>query len=123
MTGRWLPGDSWFSQRRCGSCADPDHPLRETCNVRPIRQTYPGQVVESWSMHRRDLILAASALAAAPRLAVAATAPLVVLELFTSQGCSSCPPADALLTELAPHPGIVALTWHVDYWNNLGWRD
>jgi hypothetical protein len=74
-------------------------------------------------MHRRDLILAASALAAAPRLAIAATPPLVVLELFTSQGCSSCPPADALLTELALHPGIVALTWHVDYWNNLGWRD
>ncbi len=47
----------------------------------------------------------------------------MVLELFTSQGCSSCPPADALLTELAPHPNIVALTWHVDYWNNRAWRD
>jgi len=74
-------------------------------------------------MRRRELILTAGALAAAPRLAIAATAPLVVLELFTSQGCSSCPPADALLTELARRPDIVALTWHVDYWNNLGWRD
>ena len=74
-------------------------------------------------MRRRELILTAGALAAAPRLAIAATPPLVVLELFTSQGCSSCPPADALLTELARHPEIVALTWHVDYWNNLSWRD
>jgi hypothetical protein len=74
-------------------------------------------------MRRRDVILAAGALAVAPRMAIATAAPLVVLELFTSQGCSSCPPADALLTELAPHPGIVALTWHVDYWNNHAWRD
>ncbi len=46
-----------------------------------------------------------------------------VLELFTSQGCSSCPPADALLGELAEKPGIVALSYSVDYWNYLGWRD
>lgn len=47
----------------------------------------------------------------------------VVLELFTSQGCSSCPPADALLRELAKEPGVIALAYHVDYWNRLGWRD
>ena len=46
-----------------------------------------------------------------------------VLELFTSQGCSSCPPADALLAELAAKPGIVALSYSVDYWNYLGWHD
>ena len=46
-----------------------------------------------------------------------------VLELFTSQGCSSCPPADALLAELAKKPGIVTLSYSVDYWNYLGWRD
>ena len=73
-------------------------------------------------MHRRDLLLAAGALAVAPRT-LAAAAPIVVLELFTSQACSSCPPAEALLTELAQRPGVVALAWHVDYWNNLGWRD
>jgi hypothetical protein len=47
----------------------------------------------------------------------------VVLELFTSQGCSSCPPADAFLGELTQRPGVIGLAWHVDYWNNLGWRD
>lgn len=39
----------------------------------------------------------------------------MVLELFTSQGCSSCPPADALLRELAKEPGVIALAYHVDY--------
>lgn len=48
---------------------------------------------------------------------------LVVVELFTSQGCSSCPPADALLGELADNPNILPLAFHVTYWNNLGWRD
>ncbi|GIL41768.1 DUF1223 domain-containing protein [Roseiterribacter gracilis] len=47
----------------------------------------------------------------------------VVVELFTSQGCSSCPPADAVLADLAKRPGVIALAWHVDYWNNLGWKD
>jgi hypothetical protein len=45
------------------------------------------------------------------------------LELFTSQGCSSCPPADELLAVLGKKPGIVALSFAVDYWNYLGWQD
>lgn len=54
---------------------------------------------------------------------LSAEQPPLVVELFTSQGCSSCPPADAYLTELAVRPGVLALSMHVDYWNGLGWRD
>src|SRR5512147_2003593 len=55
--------------------------------------------------------------------AAAADAGPVVVELFTSQGCNSCPPADALLGELARRPDVLALALHVTYWNDLGWRD
>ena len=48
----------------------------------------------------------------------------IVVELFTSQGCSSCPPADAQVAELAERrPDLLALTFHVTYWNSLGWQD
>jgi len=80
-------------------------------------------------MRRRQILLTGLGAAVAPAAyicalpaAPAATQP-AVLELFTSQGCSSCPPADALLGRLATSPGIIALAWHVDYWNGLGWRD
>jgi hypothetical protein len=52
------------------------------------------------------------------------TARPVVVELFTSQGCSSCPPADAIVASLArTRPDLLPLTFHVTYWNNLGWKD
>lgn len=51
------------------------------------------------------------------------TAPAAVIELFTSQGCSSCPPADTLLAKLSKRPGVIALSFAVDYWDYLGWRD
>ena len=73
-------------------------------------------------MRRRDLMLASLAACAAAPTAKATSAP-VVLELFTSQACSSCPPADALLGKLVQRPEVIALAWHVDYWNHLGWRD
>ncbi|MFW2391150.1 MAG: DUF1223 domain-containing protein [Alphaproteobacteria bacterium] len=47
----------------------------------------------------------------------------VLIELFTSQGCSSCPPADALLNEYRDKPGVITLSFSVDYWNYLGWHD
>lgn len=49
--------------------------------------------------------------------------PKGVVELFTSQGCSSCPPADAALQKLVEQGDVVALSYHVDYWNYLGWAD
>ena len=49
--------------------------------------------------------------------------PLAIVELFTSQGCSSCPPADALLEELQQRPDVLALAYHVDYWDYIGWAD
>ena len=49
--------------------------------------------------------------------------PRAVIELFTSQGCSSCPPADKLLGELATDPSLIAVTLPIDIWDYLGWRD
>jgi hypothetical protein len=72
-------------------------------------------------MRRRDLIVAGFATGITPVARAARHA--VVLELFTSQGCSSRPPADALLGQLAKRPTVIALAWHVDYWDHLGWRD
>lgn len=51
------------------------------------------------------------------------TAPKAIIELFTSQGCSACPPADKLLGEMAERPDVIALTLAVDYWDYLGWKD
>ena len=68
------------------------------------------------------VFLAALAMLALTTGARAATGPTVV-ELFTSQGCSSCPPADQLLADLAKAEGVLALAFHVNYWDKLGWKD
>lgn len=60
---------------------------------------------------------------AAKAPAIAATGEPVLLELFTSQGCSSCPPADALAEKLAVNPDLVVISRNVTYWDRLGWKD
>jgi len=70
--------------------------------------------------------LAAAALAANWALAAApahAQPPVQVVELYTSQGCSSCPPADAAVAQLSNRPEILALSFGVTYWDELGWKD
>jgi len=62
--------------------------------------------------HAADTCSAKSTAAAAP-----------VVELYTSEGCNSCPPADRWLSKLKADPGVVALAFHVDYWDRLGWKD
>ena len=60
---------------------------------------------------------------ASPAAAEGKARPLVVVELFTSQGCSYCPPADAMIMEMAARKDLLPLSLHVDYWDYLGWRD
>ena len=75
-------------------------------------------------LKRLAFVLAVAAgLGPAAGSVAAAEEALKVVELFTSQGCSSCPPADALLAELADRENILALSLHVDYWDYIGWKD
>jgi hypothetical protein len=75
----------------------------------------------------RTKLLGLAAIAAIGSIAVisstAAAETRAVLELFTSQGCDSCPPADKLIGELSKDPSVIALTAAVDYWDYLGWKD
>lgn len=70
--------------------------------------------------NRSALLAALMALAAT---GAAAAQPLTVVELFTSQGCSSCPPANANLIKVKDQPGVLALSFNVTYWDYLGWKD
>ena len=70
----------------------------------------------------KTCMIAVLALAAGPACAADALHPVVV-ELFQSQGCSSCPPANANVLAIAGRPDVLALSWQVTYWDYLGWRD
>src|SRR6202046_633992 len=74
------------------------------------------------SISRWSSALGVCAIVAVVRPAVAAE-PRAVVELFTSQGCSSCPPADKVIGELAKDPSVIALSMPIDYWDYLGWKD
>ena len=73
--------------------------------------------------HGLRWILLLGCTAIAPCLGSPSNAAPVVIELFTAQGCSSCPPADKLLADVARRPDVIALAYHVDYWDDLGWKD
>ncbi len=70
-----------------------------------------------------SLVMAAAALPALAQGSAGEAKPRAIIELFTSQGCSSCPPADRLMGELARDPSLIVLSLPVDYWDYLGWKD
>ena len=72
---------------------------------------------------RRYLALAAVATVLTAGHSALAAGPRAVIELFTSQGCSSCPPADRLIAEMAQDPTVIPLSLPIDYWDYLGWKD
>ncbi len=95
------------------------------CFARPWRAGFAGRAARlagAGLLSVGILALVAGAGRAESSSSGAAVQP-VVIELFTSQGCSSCPPADALLGELAERADVIALSLHVDYWDYIGWRD
>jgi hypothetical protein len=71
----------------------------------------------------RQFVSAAFGLCLCASAAIAESTQGVVVELYTSQGCSSCPPADELMGQLVNQPGVIGLTLHVDYWDYIGWAD
>lgn len=69
------------------------------------------------------ILIGAAAPAAAACMATSTAAAPTVVELYTSEGCSSCPPADKWLSTLKARPDVLALAFHVNYWDRLGWPD
>lgn len=87
------------------------------------REEYPMTGLPQFTTRASMRLAAPAFLAAAMLMPAAADARPAVVELFTSQGCSSCPPADALINEVAPRDDVIALTYNITYWDYLGWRD
>jgi hypothetical protein len=95
----------------------PDNYFPAPCNRGPTA----GELVCVLNLAMRKFLIPCVLLGCAA--AVAAQPRPAVVELFTSEGCSSCPPAEAYVGELARRSDVLALTFHVDYWDNLGWRN
>jgi hypothetical protein len=70
-----------------------------------------------------SILAALTGFGAAGNTLAAADTPPTVIELFTSQGCSSCPPADAFLGELTERDDVIAIAFHITYWDYIGWKD
>src|SRR5882757_351785 len=100
------PGAQWF----------PNLALPWVCTAALKRVT-----VANMANRRAKCVLAIAA-ALASGAAIAEPRPVVV-ELYTSEGCSSCPPAEAFMGVLAQRPDVLPLSFHVDYWDNQGWHD
>lgn len=105
------------SQSLQASTIRSERPLR--CNFRLTRRE---QAHMKLHLARWFMAISMGLSCVATSAATPAIRPTVV-ELFTSQGCSSCPPADALLGELQSRPNVLALAFHVTYWDSLGWTD
>lgn len=132
-----------------GECPSPEHPWARRKDFRPSHDEPLSSSTRATPRARqamskpspsspflRHLALVAFSVAAAVAIGTpldasaasacnaqsGATVPMVV-ELYTSEGCSSCPPADRWLTGLKGRPDVVALAFHVDYWDSLGWKD
>jgi hypothetical protein len=93
--------------------------LKATCHSQRRGRT----VLEIAAMKRLSLALCSAAAAVVMFPAVGASEPRGVVELFTSQGCNSCPPADKVIGDLARDYSLVAISLPVDYWDYLGWKD
>ena len=74
-------------------------------------------------MVRRGLAYVVAVACSSAALSSAEAGPRAVIELFTSQGCSSCPPADKLMGQLSSDPSLVVISQPIDYWDYLGWKD
>lgn len=76
-------------------------------------------------MHRliRTFVLLSTIVAGGGFFSVASADQIAVVELFTSQGCSSCPPVDEMVGKMAKQDELIVLSFHVDYWNYIGWKD